>query len=68
MYKGGKLKLQKRKYRDKILKQYAKEPIFKGKEQYFRNGVIKDKIIRDNRILFEQKYDDYYKQKRVSNS
>ena len=32
IYKDGKSKLQKRKYWEKILKQYAAEPIFKGKE------------------------------------
>ena len=42
--------------------------ILKNKKNKNKNGIIKDSIIRDNRILFEEKYDDYYKPKRVSNS
>ena len=36
IYKDGKPKLWKRKYWEKIVKKYVKEPIFKSKEKSFR--------------------------------
>ena len=40
----------------------------KNKEiKEINNRLIKDKIIRDIRTLFEQEEEDYYKPKRVSN-
>ena len=37
-----------------------------GKKE-MNNSIIRDRIIWDIRILFEQEKEDYYKPKRVSN-
>ena len=36
-------------------------------EKEINNSLIKDKIIRDIRTLFEEQEEDYYKPKRASN-
>ena len=41
--------------------------ILKKKKKESKNKIIKDRIIRDIRTLFEEEKEDYYKPKRVNN-
>ena len=50
------------------MKQKKKKERKKEEKKEINNTLIKDKIIRDIRTLFEQQEKDFYKPKRISNS
>ena len=64
IYKNGKSKFWKRRYWQKILKEYAKEPIFEGKEWSFRIRKkiieLKDRELKDSEVKIKIEIEELF--------
>ena len=64
LYKDGKPKLWKQKYWKKILKIYAKETVFKGKDKHLELQKdfikLKDRELKDREVKIKREIKIYY--------